>query len=112
MNQCTVFAFPGNPISTYVNCLAYFYPWYYKSIGKKQPEVTAILGEEVTFKPNMTYFLQVKLEFKYGHLVAFPMKGNGSGDLASLVQTDGFIQLPTDKTIFKKGEVYPVISYR
>ena len=31
-DSCTVFGFPGNPISTFVNCLAYFYPWYYKSL--------------------------------------------------------------------------------
>ena len=28
-DTCTVFGFPGNPISTFVNCLAYFYPWYH-----------------------------------------------------------------------------------
>jgi len=107
-----VFAFPGNPISTYVNCLAYFYPWYYKSVGLKLEQETAILGEDISFKPKMTYFLQVKLEHKFGYLVAFPMQGNGSGDLASLVQTDGFMQLPSDQTEFKKEEVFPVIRYR
>lgn len=107
-----VFAFPGNPISTYVNCLAYFYPWYYKSVGLKLEQETVILGEDVSFKPKMTYFLQVKLEHKFGHLVAFPMQGNGSGDLASLVQTDGFMQLPSEQTDFKKGEVFPIICYR
>ena len=111
-NQPVVFAFPGNPISTFVNCLAYFCPWYYKSVGLSLEEETAILGEDVTFKPNLVYFLQVKLESKFGHLVAFPMSGNGSGDLASLVKTDAFIQLPNDKTDFKKGEVYPVLRYR
>jgi molybdopterin molybdotransferase len=107
-----VFAFPGNPISTYVNCLAYFYPWYYKSVGLKLEQETVILGEDVSFKPKMTYFLQVKLEHKFGHLVALPMQGNGSGDLASLVQTDGFMQLPSDQTDFKKGKVFPIICYR
>ncbi len=109
---CTVFAFPGNPISTFVNCLAYFYPWYYKSVGLEINEETAILGEDVTFKPNLTYFLQVKLERENGFLTAFPISGNGSGDLASLVKTDAFIQLPNDKIEFKMGERYPVIKYR
>ena len=109
---CTVFAFPGNPISTFVNCLAYFYPWYYKSVGLEINEETAILGEDVTFKPNLTYFLQVKLERENGFLTAFPISGNGSGDLASLVKTDAFMQLPNDKVEFKMGERYPVIKYR
>jgi molybdopterin molybdotransferase len=111
-NTCNIFAFPGNPISTFVNCLAYFYPWFYKSAAIEIKEETAILGKEVSFKPNLVYFLQVKLENKFGHLVAFPITGNGSGDLASLVNADGFIQLPNDKTEFTKGEVFPIIRYR
>ncbi len=111
-NAAVVFAFPGNPISTYVNCLAYFYPWFAKSAGFKLKEEMVILGEDVTFKPQLTYFLQVRIEIKYGHLVAVPVKGNGSGDLASLVEADGFIQLPKEQTEFKKGETYPFIRYR
>jgi molybdopterin molybdotransferase len=111
-NTCSVFGFPGNPISTFVNCLAYFYPWYYKSVGIETNQETAVLGEDVSFKPSLTYFLQVKLESENGKLVAFPITGNGSGDLASLVNTDAFIQLPSDKIEFKKGEAFPVIKYR
>jgi molybdopterin molybdotransferase len=107
-----VFGFPGNPISTFVNCLAYFYPWYYKSVGLKIEEETAILAKDVSFKPNLTYFLHVQLSNKFGHLIATPIAGNGSGDLASLVYADAFIQLPNDKTEFKKGEVFKIISYR
>ena len=110
--QSVVFAFPGNPISTFVNCLAYFCPWYYKSVGLELKEETAILVEDISFKPNLVYFLQVKLNSEFGNLVAIPIAGNGSGDLASLVNTDAFIQLPNDKTNFKKGAVYPVLRYR
>ena len=109
---CRLFAFPGNPISTFANCLAYFYPWYFKSLGVNTTEETAILTENVSFKPNLTYFLQVKLTHKNGHLLATPIKGNGSGDLASLVNSDAFIQLPKDKNEYKKGENYPIIRYR
>lgn len=115
-NKCQkktiVFGFPGNPISTFVNCLAYFYPWYYKSVGIKTEEETAILNADVSFKPNLTYFLQVKLSYRFGHLIATPITGNGSGDLASLVHTDAFIQLPKEQTAFKKGEVFKIIRYR
>ncbi|MGB0879448.1 MAG: molybdopterin molybdotransferase MoeA [Polaribacter sp.] len=111
-NSCTIFGFPGNPISTYVNCLVYFYPWYYKSVGVESKEETAILDSDVSFKPNLTYFLQVKLSLRFGHFIATPVTGNGSGDLASLVNADGFIQLTQEQTEFKKGDVFPVISYR
>ena len=108
----SVFAFPGNPISTYVNCLAYFYPWFAKSAGFELKEETVILGEDVSFKPQLTYFLQVRIDIKFGHLVAFPIRGNGSGDLASLVLADGFVQLPKEQTEFKKGETYLFVRYR
>ncbi|MCH3884037.1 molybdopterin molybdotransferase MoeA [Tenacibaculum aquimarinum] len=111
-NNCNVFGFPGNPISTFVNCLAYFYPWYYKSVGIKIEEETAILNADMTFKPSLTYFLQVKLNDRFGHTIATPITGNGSGDLASLVNVDAFIKLPHDKTEFKSGENYPIIRYR
>lgn len=111
--NCRVFAFPGNPVSTYVNCLVYFYSWFYKSNGVKTFEETGILTEDVVFKPNLTYFLQVKLSDKYGHFLVTPVKGNGSGDLASLVDADAFIRLPkTEETTFKQGDNFPVIRYR
>ncbi|EAR13696.1 molybdopterin biosynthesis; MoeA [Polaribacter irgensii 23-P] len=111
-NTCSVFGFPGNPISTFVNCLVYFYPWYQKSVGFEVEEETAVLGEDVHFRPNLTYFLQVKLENKKGRIVASPISGNGSGDLASLVNTDAFIQFPDDKSELKKGEIFKIIRYR
>ena len=111
-DTCTVFGFPGNPISTFVNCLAYFYPWYHRSVGLEIIQETAILGEDVSFVPNLDYFLQVALENKSGNLVAIPVSANGSGDLASLANTDAFIQLPKDTTEFKKGIVYPILKYR
>ena len=111
-DTCTVFGFPGNPISTFVNCLAYFYPWYHRSVGLEILEEMAILGEDVSFVPNLDYFLQVALENKSGNLVAFPVSANGSGDLASLANTDAFMQLPKGTTEFKKGEVYPILKYR
>jgi len=110
--KTVVFGFPGNPISTFVNCLAYFYPWYYKSGGLEFKEEAAILAEDINFKPNLAFFLQVKLVSKNGQLMAYPIKGNGSGDLASLVKTDAFIQLPSDKIEFKKGEFFPILKYR
>jgi len=110
--NCNIFGFPGNPISTFVNCLAYFYPWYYKSVGLEIKEETAILTKGVSFKPNLEYFLQVKLSHKFGHTLATPITGNGSGDLASLVHADAFIHLPNDKNEFKTGENYPIIRYR
>lgn len=111
--QCRIFAFPGNPVSTYVNCMMYFTPWYYQTTGITVPEISAILTEEVHFKPALTYFLQVVTHVENGQLFATPVKGNGSGDLASLVQADGFICLPKKEgTTYAKGSVYTYVGYR
>jgi len=110
--QTVVFAFPGNPISTYVNCLKYFYPWYKKSVGLTGDNLVAKLSEDFIFKPKMTYFLQVKLENRQGELLAIPQTGNGSGDLANLVDADAFIELPADRIEFKKGDFFPILQYR
>lgn len=108
-----VFAFPGNPISTFVSCLKYFVPWWKKSIGLDFNNCNlAVLTESIAFKPSLTYFLQVKLQNNLGVIYATPIRGNGSGDLANLVQTDGFIELPSDRAEFKKGEVFSLILFR
>ena len=108
----TVFAFPGNPVSTFVSCLKYFYPWYYKSVNLEMPINEAILTEDFYFKPNLTYFLQVKLHQKEGKLFATPIAGKGSGDLANLVEADAFLELPDDSSNFTKGAIFPIITFR
>ena len=111
--SAAVFAFPGNPISTFVSCLKYFVPWFQKSMKLDfNNRNFAVLSEDVTFKPAMTYFLQVKLENVNGQIMAIPFRGNGSGDLASLVETDAFIELPANQTEFKKGTVFAYLNYR
>jgi len=108
----TIFAFPGNPVSTFVNCLKYFYPWYYKSVGLELPKSEAVLSEDFFFKPNLTYFLQVKLHQEKGKLFATPISGKGSGDLANLVDADAFLELPDNRSEFLKGEIFPILYYR
>ena len=112
-NKKVVFAFPGNPVSTFVNCVKYFYPWHYKSVGLNfENQHQAILSEDFYFKPELTYFLQVKLNQVEGKLWATPISGKGSGDLANLAEADAFLELPDNRSNFTKGEVFPVIIYR
>ncbi len=108
-----VFAFPGNPVSTFVGCVKYFYPWYKKSVDLVFENFDkAILAKDFRFNPELTYFLQVKLENKKGLIVAVPVAGNGSGDLANLSNADAFLELPDNQADFKTGEAFPLIRYR
>jgi len=112
--ETTVFALPGNPVSSFMCVQQYFKPWLDRCLQlKPQPKPKAVLGKDVVFKPDLTYFLEVKLNYSdEGQLTANPVKGNGSGDLANLVYADAFMVLPGEKSKFFKGEVYPVIFYR
>ena len=109
----TIFAFPGNPVSTFVSCMKYFYPWYHKSLGVNFiNNKFAVLSKDFLFKPDLTYFLQVKLENRNGTCFATPIKGKGSGDLANLIDADAFLELPAELTNFTKGEIFPYLKYR
>ena len=109
-----VFALPGNPVSSFMCMQRYILPWLSASLGLKETAtVKARLAKDVNFKPDLTYLMQVKTHYDdNGYLQAVPVEGHGSGDLANLVDADGFLQLPRGKDEFKAGEVYPLYLYR
>jgi len=107
-----VFALPGNPVSTFLCFHKYIKPWILKCFGFESTPVTARLTSDVNFATPLTYFLQVRTEIKDGEFLAHPHAGGGSGDFANLKDVDGFLELPLEKSSFKKGETYPFISFR
>lgn len=111
----TVFALPGNPVSTFVCFHKYVVPWLKASLLEPNPLhfPQAILMEDFAFAPALTYFLQVKTYTnEQGQLSAIPIEGGGSGDFANLLECDGFLELPAEKNQFKAGEKYHFIRYR
>jgi molybdopterin molybdotransferase len=108
-----VFALPGNPVSTFMCLHRYFKPWLDASQGVSTERIRAELGKDFAVKFALTYFLQVKLvQSSNGIWKAMPVEGNGSGDLASLVDSDAFMELPLGKEVFRSGEQYVVWRYR
>ena len=113
--QCTVFALPGNPVSSFMCTHRYVRLWLRKCLGlEPMGYAYAVLSEDFTFKPDLTYFLQVRTQHdaKSGRLTAQPVKGQGSGDLANLVDADAFLELPRGRDHFAAGEVFPLIYYK
>ncbi|HMJ67293.1 MAG TPA: molybdopterin molybdotransferase MoeA [Cyclobacteriaceae bacterium] len=108
----TVFALPGNPVSTFLCFHKYIKPWIEAGLGIARRQRIALLASDFTFKPDLTYFLQVKIDTSEGRFSAVPDPGKGSGDFANLRNVDGFIELPSDRSEFKKGEPFPFISFR
>ncbi len=108
-----VFALPGNPVSSFVCVYAYFQYWLKRSLGLQPSYLNVKLKENAQFRPDLVYFLEAQLVNEIdGSMSAIPVPGNGSGDFANLVRTDGFLILPQGKTDFKTGDIYPFIPYR
>ena len=109
-----VFALPGNPVSSFMCTQTYFVPWLKACLQipfRNTPN--AVLQRDFSFKPDLVYFLQVKIDYdSEGRILATPLEGHGSGDLANLVDADAFLRLPRSKDLFEKGEIFPVYFYR
>jgi molybdopterin molybdotransferase len=118
--KTVIFALPGNPVSTFLCACKYVLPFIKLRLGFKHEIEYAVLAETVNFKPDLTYFIPVKLqntvqEDSFGEggvLKAQPLAGHGSGDLANLNDSDGFLELPRGQEVFEMGTAYPLIRYR
>lgn len=109
----TVFALPGNPVSSYVCATVYLKHWLDESLNIKSLAAYARLSNDFNFPPQLTYFIECQLKnCTDGAVEATTFKGNGSGDFANLTAADGFLILPENLSVFKAGEVYPYIRYR
>jgi molybdopterin molybdotransferase len=108
------FALPGNPVSTFVCYFKYVVPWLQASMQEKPaPLPVAALAQDYSFPPDLTFFLTVRTERAAdGRLLAHPVRAGGSGDFTSLLQADGFLELPRHQKDFKAGEVFPFIRFR
>lgn len=89
-----ILGLPGNPVSGLIclhryllNCTTF---WGY-------------LQEMITFPPDLTYFVPVKVNHK---LEFEPVLPKNSGDFIALTGTDGFIELPPEYQFFPIGESY------
>ncbi len=105
-----VFALPGNPVSCYTCLHRYVLPALAQGMGlAPKPPERAALGAPVTFKPKLAYLLPVTLSSgPHAELLGTPAPTNTSGDFASLVGTDGFVELPADRTEFPAGTIAPL----
>ena len=104
-----VFALPGNPVSAYTCLHRYVLPALQHASGQTPlAPRRAALAKAVTFKPKLAYFLPVRVASGgRGELLATPDPSNTSGDFSGLVGTDGFVELPADKTEFPAGTEAP-----
>lgn len=101
----TVFALPGNPVSTLVCFQRYVAPWWWRSAGGEPPPAGRVrLAEPVTLDRPLTHFLPVRMETaEDGELQAVRMDYHGSGDQAALGHSHGFVELPPAGSPYAAG---------
>ena len=107
-----MFALPGNPVSTLVCLLRYVIPALYASMGMTRPERERLaLAAAIKWSEPLTGFVPVRIDQdEWGRAWASPCPTSGSGDLAALALTDGFVELPPGPADFARGYVAAHLS--
>jgi molybdopterin molybdotransferase len=106
-HKTIIFGLPGNPISCLVCLHRYILP-----ILNNKKQMYAHLTQEISFKPDLTYFVPVQIEFSLqGTVLAHPNLAQNSGEFAALAATDGFIELPRGRDHFLPGEAFKFFSW-
>ncbi len=107
-----VFALPGNPVSALVCLHRYVLKCLKQAAGLKDPVSQARLATDFHFSKKLAFFLPVILEEQAdGRLAASPAGTGGSGDLAGLAGTDGFLELAADRDTWQAGESLPLTRW-
>jgi molybdopterin molybdotransferase len=103
----TVFALPGNPVSTVVCLSRYVLPALFAAMGQDPPLPEKMaLGGEIVNSTSLTLYTPIHVETDdWGRAWAMPRPTNGSGDFTSLAGTDGFVELPPGPNKYPKGFV-------
>ena len=99
-----VFGLPGNPVSTLVCLIRYVIPALMSAAGAVgSPQERLALGSAVSFNLPLTLFMPVStLPDEWGRLWLKPRPTNTSGDFISLIESDGFIELPPGPQTYPK----------
>jgi molybdopterin molybdotransferase len=106
--QTHVFAFPGNPVSTFVCHQFYFRQWLFHTCNNQQKLPTVEFSGEINGSESLSLFIPVMISIDDN--AANEIINNGSGDLFSLAKTDGFIYLPKGAINYSSNSVFPFLK--
>lgn len=105
-----VFALPGNPVSTFVCYQFYFRHWLFASFGNQLKHPLIQLFGTTTANNNLSLFIPVVINNE-GNEVTI-VSNNGSGDLFSLANIDGFILVPKGADTYIDKSFFPFLAIR
>ncbi len=107
--KTTVFAFPGNPVATFLPFEIMAKPFIYRLMGHDySPKIFPLItGDNFKRKTGeRRSFVPVKIE----NGKAFPLEYHGSAHINALCFAQGFISFPAGVLEIKKGQAINVIS--
>lgn len=108
----TVYALPGNPVSTLICLTRYVLPGLLASQGARPPAIETItLSQSYEVKAPLTVFLPVTFEHNEGGQCAAPHPTQGSGDFISLTGTAGFVELPGGPKVITEDLSLPLYRW-
>lgn len=108
----TVYALPGNPVSTLICLTRYVLPGLLAAQGATPSEVETIaLAQSYEVKPSLTVFLPVTLTQTIAGQCAMPHPTRGSGDFTSLIGTVGFVELPPGPRVVLEDAPLPLYRW-
>jgi len=103
------FGMPGNPTSCLSNAYILLVP-YLRAIARLPPyaprTIDVPLGRRIASAVNRHQFFTVRLHDR----VAYPAF-KGSGDITSLSQADGYIEIPADQSVVEQGSTVTVTLF-
>lgn len=110
-----VFGLPGNPVSTMVTFELLVTPAL-DLLGGTEPRplplTQARLEEPLNEAAGLTHFLPARLTLTVEGGSVRPVPWRGSGDVAGLAQSNGFLVVPSERPKWKAGETIEVLLRR
>lgn len=108
-----VFGLPGNPVSSMVSLSLLGVPGLRRLAGRADldlPRVAAIAGADLGRRPDgRTAYLRAVARWVDGRLVATPVTGQGSHQLASAADANVLLELPDGDGVVAGAEVTAVV---
>lgn len=90
-----VYALPGNPVSILICFYRYVLHGLHRAMGLHDKQADPVtLTDPVQPHREFTYFMPVSITTNNATMLAAPRPTKGSGDFISLLNTDGFVQIP------------------
>jgi molybdopterin molybdotransferase len=111
-----IIALPGNPVAALICAYRYLIPalWAMLAADRLLLPRFARLAADLTVKSagNLTFFVPVTLRYcNDGATAAAPCAAIGSGDLVSISQSDGFVEVPPGISKVAAGEALRFYSW-